>query len=108
MAPARSNRRTRTNTAPQDTTVQLPDDPNINSHLFIDPMLGTPLAMYVEKDVDYRDIVVQMIEVHHRLYLSIIIYGLNKSHRDMVVQLRLAIVASHIFLVCAICLYSRL
>ncbi|KAG5641274.1 hypothetical protein DXG03_005586 [Asterophora parasitica] len=36
-------------------------DPNVNSELFIDPMLGSPLAMYVEKDVEDKDTLVALI-----------------------------------------------
>ncbi|KAF8829281.1 hypothetical protein HHX47_DHR3000502 [Lentinula edodes] len=32
--------------------------------LFLDPMLGTPLAMYVEKDVQERDVIIGLITKH--------------------------------------------
>ncbi|KAJ4497204.1 hypothetical protein C8R41DRAFT_823635 [Lentinula lateritia] len=34
------------------------------SELFLDPMLGTPLAMYVEKDVQERDVIIGLITKH--------------------------------------------
>ncbi|TFY76010.1 hypothetical protein EWM64_g8001, partial [Hericium alpestre] len=53
--------------APQ-TTNTLPDAPSDGpqSHgtLFLEPMMGTPLAVYVHKDVDDRDTVVDLIQRH--------------------------------------------
>ena len=37
--------------------------PNVNPDLFIDPMLGTPLAVYIEKDVDDKDELVKLVTV---------------------------------------------
>jgi hypothetical protein len=38
-------------------------DSNVSSELFIDPMLGTPLAMYIEKDVEAKDILAGLVTV---------------------------------------------
>jgi hypothetical protein len=40
--------------------------------LFLEPMMGTPLAIYVEKDVEDRDTIVDIITVsafsyHHNM-----------------------------------------
>lgn len=35
------------------------------AELFLDPMLGTPLALYIEKDVEDRDQLVELITVSH-------------------------------------------
>ncbi|KAH7927494.1 hypothetical protein BV22DRAFT_1006901 [Leucogyrophana mollusca] len=62
MAPARSTRRTQHE---QSAAVPAPPPPSgsiaPNDKLFLEPMMGTPLAMYVEKDVDDRDAVVASI-----------------------------------------------
>jgi hypothetical protein len=65
MAPARmSTRRTQhdqnasTRSADPDT-----NDGVVNEELFLEPMMGTPLAMYVEKDVQDRDALVDIIMV---------------------------------------------
>lgn len=39
------------------------NDPNVNNELFIDPMLGTPLAVYIEKDVEEKDELVRLVTV---------------------------------------------
>ncbi|GBE81221.1 hypothetical protein BKA93DRAFT_756282 [Sparassis latifolia] len=66
MAPARTtNRRTqREQNAPAqpastETMAELPKD-----ELFLEPMMGTPLAIYVEKDVQNRDAIVDLITKH--------------------------------------------
>lgn len=41
------------------------DDEVANKDLFIDPMLGTALAIYVEKDVDDKDNISDLIVVSH-------------------------------------------
>ena len=46
-----------------------------NDELFLDPMLGTPLAIYIEKDVHDRDNLVEIITVRH-------IHLLTFSHRQ--------------------------
>lgn len=65
MAPARSSTR---HPHIDQNSIQQPDahrdvDPNVNPELFIDPMLGTPLAMYIEKDVEDRETVAGVITV---------------------------------------------
>lgn len=68
MAPARtSNRRAQrdqnpnsailNNAQPQQLVEQPKDD------LFLEPMMGTPLALYVDKDVEDRDQIIQLITV---------------------------------------------
>lgn len=68
MAPARtSNRRAQRD---QNTNPALLN--NVQSHqpvdeekteLFLEPMMGTPLALYVDKDVEGRDQIVELITV---------------------------------------------
>ena len=65
MAPARSF--TRRGHGAHDE-IQLPPDqsfnnPNVNRELFIDPMLGTPLAVYIEKDVEDKATLVNLVTV---------------------------------------------
>ena len=36
---------------------------NVNSELFLEPMMGTPLAIYIEKDVQDRDTLVDLVTV---------------------------------------------
>lgn len=66
MAPARSSAR-RAHPPPIHPTPPAentePDDPNVNKELFLDPMLGTPLAIYIEKDVDDKDEISRLIIV---------------------------------------------
>lgn len=38
-------------------------DANFASDLFIDPMLGSPLPIYIEKDVQDKDDIAQLIVV---------------------------------------------
>ena len=59
MAPARnSSRRPPSANPAQDESVQ--------SELFLEPMMGNPLAIYVDKDVQDRDTVVDLIIVRLR------------------------------------------
>lgn len=37
--------------------------------IFLEPMMGTPLALYVHKDVGDRDIVVDLIQVRFQVLL---------------------------------------
>ncbi|KAG6811143.1 hypothetical protein H0H92_008798 [Tricholoma furcatifolium] len=62
MAPARSSIRPPGQNNPQRPSVA-PQiiDVDGNPELFLDPMLGTSLAMYVEKDVHDKDILVDLI-----------------------------------------------
>jgi len=47
-----------------------PDD-NFSGDLFIDPMLGSPLAIYIEKDVNDKDDIAQLIVVSPFLSFSL-------------------------------------
>ncbi|KAG8213819.1 hypothetical protein J3R82DRAFT_10534 [Butyriboletus roseoflavus] len=58
MAPARSTRRAHSQNAPPPVS-----DPQ-NAALFLEPMMGTPLTIYIEKDVDDRDDLVDLITKH--------------------------------------------
>ncbi|KAF6763173.1 hypothetical protein DFP72DRAFT_874916 [Ephemerocybe angulata] len=68
MAPARSS--TRRGAQSQGGSDQDPlhnanlDDPNVNPELFIDPMLGTPLAVYIEKDVEDKEELVRLVTTY--------------------------------------------
>lgn len=81
MAPARSSTR---HPHIDQISIQQPDahqqdiDPNVNSELFIDPMLGTPLAMYIEKDVEDRETVAGVITVG-RVLISCLEHDCSKS-----------------------------
>ncbi|KAI0743774.1 hypothetical protein C8Q80DRAFT_1183068 [Daedaleopsis nitida] len=66
MAPARSSanraRRDQPQHAPQAQNVPPPvEEENSSEDLFLDPLMGTPLAIYVEKDVENRDEIVELI-----------------------------------------------
>lgn len=72
MAPTRSSgRRTRnkrkTQTAPPRQPVIESDDddeqPRDVEELFLDPMSGQPLQIYIEKDVDNRDVIAEGVVV---------------------------------------------
>ncbi len=70
MAPARSSvnraRRDQTQHPPQPQNVSPPlDEQNSEDELFLDPLMGTPLAIYVEKDVENRDEIVELVSVCH-------------------------------------------
>lgn len=68
MAPARSSTRrahVEQNIIPPSSLHDQDTDDNAAEQLFIDPMLGTPLAIYIEKDVDDRDSLVELINVRH-------------------------------------------
>jgi hypothetical protein len=70
MAPVRSSTRRGAHPAPVPPTPPVldadRDDPNANKELFLDPMLGTPLAIYIEKDVEDKDAISQLITVSNR------------------------------------------
>lgn len=55
---------------------QVDSDQNFNNDLFIDPMLGSPLAIYVEKDVQDKDTITQLIVVSFRCLLVFASYDL--------------------------------
>ena len=55
MAPARSSaRRDNVQSVPQEVS---------GGDLFLDPMMGAPLQMYVDKDINDRDFLVSLINV---------------------------------------------
>ncbi|KAF8232173.1 hypothetical protein L208DRAFT_1273288 [Tricholoma matsutake] len=67
MAPARSSTRRAhldQNNIPLSSVHNQDTDGNVIQELFIDPMLGVPLSIYIEKDVEDRDIVVDLINKH--------------------------------------------
>jgi len=73
MAPARSNRREQpgqSRNAPSDDST--PNDA-ANNDLFLEPMMGTPLTVYIEKDVEERESLVQLISVRIPPPLDILI-----------------------------------
>ena len=59
MAPARNaNRRVQrehTSAQLQNVPIDIVSDLSSKSDLFLEPMMGTPLAIYVHKDVQNRD-----------------------------------------------------
>ena len=68
MAPARSSanraRREQTQHPPQPQNVSPPlDEHNSSDDLFLDPLMGTRLAIYVEKDVENREEIARLISV---------------------------------------------
>ncbi len=68
MAPARtSNRRAQrdqnTNPALLNNVQSLQSIDQEKDDLFLEPMMGTPLALYVDKDVEGRDQIVELITV---------------------------------------------
>ncbi|KAJ4483473.1 hypothetical protein J3R30DRAFT_3835326 [Lentinula aciculospora] len=63
MAPARSSVEIHRGIVAEPSSLP-PSSDNDLSELFLDPMLGTPLAMYVEKDVQDRDVLVDLITKH--------------------------------------------
>lgn len=69
MAPARtSTRRPRKQTQhpAQNALVDNVEQPQQHvEQLFLDPMSGQPLSLYVEKDVDNRDVIIDSITVRH-------------------------------------------
>lgn len=74
MAPARSSTRRGAHISPDSHTPPVrdahDDDPSANKELFLDPMLGTPLAIFIEKDVENKDDLSQLIIVGHIESLS--------------------------------------
>lgn len=67
MAPARSSARRSAHGPQVPPSGQHAQDGNLvaNKELFIDPMLGTPLSIYIEKDVDDKEIISDLIVVSH-------------------------------------------
>ncbi|KAI0769335.1 hypothetical protein BD413DRAFT_477758 [Trametes elegans] len=69
MAPARSSanraRRERAQHVPPPQNMPAPaDEQDSVGDLFLDPLMGTPLAIYVEKDVENRDEIVELVVKH--------------------------------------------
>jgi len=91
---------------------QVDSDQNFNNDLFIDPMLGSPLAIYVEKDVQDKDAIAQLIVVSFRCLLVFTSYNLclviwrciyaNIFNRNMGARFPQAIVEFPTSWVCAI------
>jgi hypothetical protein len=65
MAPARSSTRRSAQVPPPGQLHVQDDDLVANKELFIDPMLGTALSIYIEKDVEDKDNISQLIVVSH-------------------------------------------
>jgi|SRR5882762_830679 len=65
MAPARTSTRRTQHDQNASTRSADPDTDNgvVNEDLFLEPMMGTPLAIYIEKDVQDRDLLVDIITV---------------------------------------------
>ncbi|PPQ63735.1 hypothetical protein CVT24_004244 [Panaeolus cyanescens] len=65
MAPTRSSTRRAAHPPsqppPPPVPEQQPEDANINAELFLDPMLGQPLNLYIEKDVEDKEELTQLI-----------------------------------------------
>ena len=59
MAPPRNSSR-------RAQSVNPVQDDSVKSDLFLEPMMGNPLAIYVDKDVQDRDAVVELIIVRLR------------------------------------------
>ena len=73
MAPARSSARRSAHGPQAPPSGQNAQDENLasNKELFIDPMLGSPLAIYIEKDVEDKETISELIVVSHlRVELS--------------------------------------
>ena len=73
MAPARSSARRSAHGPQVPPSGQHAQNENLvaNKELFIDPMLGTALAIYIEKDVDDKETISDLIVVSHsRVELS--------------------------------------
>ncbi|TFK74075.1 hypothetical protein BDN72DRAFT_834084 [Pluteus cervinus] len=68
MAPARSSSRRRrtTNTDQSSLNPTVPPEPENEpiSQLFLDPMLGSPLSVYIAKEVDDREHLVSLVTKH--------------------------------------------
>jgi hypothetical protein len=64
MAPARTARRGQ-HDINQVSRSNAPENTNgvLNENLFLEPMMGTPLQIYIEKDVDDRDLLVDLATV---------------------------------------------
>jgi len=109
MAPARSTRRN-----PHEQSVSLrsahPDaspveDGGPGSDLFLEPMMGTPLTIYIEKEVEDRDTLIELITVGHPSpsYATVLRAFLNNFFlaRNTAAQLHQGTVGRRTFLVSA-------
>lgn len=67
MAPARSSARRSAHGPHVPPSGQHAQNENLvaNKDLFIDPMLGTALSIYIEKDVDDKETISDLIIVSH-------------------------------------------
>lgn len=64
MAPARTaNRRGQRDENNIDIQPNAGAGSSSNTNLFLEPVMGTPLTLYVAKDVDNRDTIVNLITV---------------------------------------------
>lgn len=58
----------------EQVTAHVPQDvvgtQEVEAELFIDPMLGIPLAIYIDKDVQDRDLLVDLVTVSQRVNYS--------------------------------------
>jgi len=102
MAPARSTRRNQHEQSVSLRSAQ-PDpspveDGSSGSDLFLEPMMGTPLTVYIEKEVEDRDTLVELILVGHP---SISYSLLLTFARNTEVQLHQDTAGRHTFLVSA-------
>lgn len=53
----------------------------VEAELFIDPMLGIPLAVYIDKDVHDRDLLVELVTVSQRvIYRRFFMWERRGSH----------------------------
>ncbi|KAI6000484.1 hypothetical protein EDD15DRAFT_1754584 [Pisolithus albus] len=65
MAPARSHRRTHQELLQQPRNTPGSDaNAANNADLFLEPMMGTPLTVYIEKDVEEKESLVELIAKH--------------------------------------------
>jgi hypothetical protein len=88
MAPARSSTRRGAHTGSashHEAGQDLQNDGHNATKLFLDPNFGTPLQIYIEKDVEDKDVLCQLIQVvffsrvHPSLKLIILIF-LSQKH----------------------------
>ena len=55
-----------------------------DEQLFLEPMMGTPLAIYVEKDVENRDVLVDIIVVSFcQILIWVSIVSIMHSHIEL-------------------------
>jgi hypothetical protein len=82
MAPGRmSTRRTQHDQHPPTRSADPEGNNNVvNEELFLEPMMGTPLAMYIEKDVHDRDVLVDIITVSVKVTFCITrrVFGIER------------------------------